>query len=149
MSERAMSAPAGALEAKNAQTKAFKKKGIMFAVASGMFYGLYTAFMTQGMDAGIWLNWYGGAVSVFATIYTLSAFGAVSYTHLSEGECFRNSTTVLTRSAAASPESISLTGESLSLIHICGMIEKREHYSDRMNSRGEIDDVSYDKKVIF
>ena len=76
MSERAMSAPAGALEAKNAQTKAFKKKGIMFAVASGMFYGLYTAFMTQGMDAGIWLNWYGGAVSVFATIYTLSALGA-------------------------------------------------------------------------
>ena len=76
MSERAMSAPAGALEAKNAQAKAFKKKGIMFAVASGMFYGLYTAFMTQGMGAGIWLNWYGGAVSVFATFYTLSALGA-------------------------------------------------------------------------
>ncbi|MCI9596798.1 MAG: hypothetical protein HFE75_05770 [Firmicutes bacterium] len=78
MSERAMAVPASALEAKEQMTKAFRKKGIMFAVASGMCYGLYTAFMTQGMGSGIWLDWYGGAVSTFATIYTLSALGAAT-----------------------------------------------------------------------
>lgn len=78
MSERAMAAPAAALEAKRHMENAFKRKGIMFAVASGMCYGLYTAFMTQGMGTGIWLDWYGGAVSAFAMVYTLSALGAAT-----------------------------------------------------------------------
>lgn len=76
MSERAMAVPASALEAKSHLAKSFKTKGIMLAVASGMCYGLYTAFMTQGMNEGVWLDWKGGAVSAFALIYTLSALGA-------------------------------------------------------------------------
>lgn len=78
MNGKAMAVPAAALEAKASQTKSFKTRGIMFAVASGMCYGLYTAFMTQGMGSGIWLDWYGGGVSAFAMIYTLSALGSAT-----------------------------------------------------------------------
>lgn len=78
MSERAMSAPAGALEAKKAQAASYRKKGIFIALMSGFLYGGYTAFMTQGMATGIWGEWYGAAsaLSAFAVVYTLSAVGA-------------------------------------------------------------------------
>ena len=78
MSERAMSAPGKALEAKKAQEASYRKKGIFIALMSGFLYGGYTAFMTQGMATGIWGEWYGVAsgLSVFAVVYTLSAVGA-------------------------------------------------------------------------
>lgn len=78
MSERAMSAPAGALEAKKQMEKSFRKKGLFIALMSGFLYGGYTAFMTQGMATGVWVDYYGAAsgLSAFAVVYTLSAVGA-------------------------------------------------------------------------
>lgn len=78
MSERAMSAPAGALEAKRKMEKSFRVKGIFIALMSGFLYGGYTAFMTQGMATGIWGEWYavGSGLSAFAVTYVLSAVGA-------------------------------------------------------------------------
>lgn len=78
MSERAMSAPAGALEAKRQMEKSFRIKGIFIALMSGFLYGGYTAFMTQGMATGVWADWYGPAstLSAFALVYTLSSAGA-------------------------------------------------------------------------
>lgn len=65
-----------AINEKNKLMQSFKIKGITLAVLSGIAYGLYTAFMTQGMSMGIWTNWYSGAVSAFVSIYTLSAIGS-------------------------------------------------------------------------
>lgn len=78
MVERAMSAPAGALEAKVKMEKSFRTKGIFIALMSGFLYGGYTAFMTLGMGTGIWADWYGPAstLSAFAVVYVLSAVGA-------------------------------------------------------------------------
>lgn len=78
MSASSMAAPSAALEAKKAQEKAYRKKGIFIALMSGFLYGGYTAFMTQGMSTGIWGEWYGVAsgLSAFAVVYTLSAVGA-------------------------------------------------------------------------
>lgn len=39
MTERAMSAPAGALEAKKAMDKSYRIKGIFIALMSGFLYG--------------------------------------------------------------------------------------------------------------
>lgn len=76
MNEKTTGVPVAAVEAKNKMATSFKRKGIMLAIASGICYGLYTAFMTKGMASGIWNTWYGGAVSAFALVYTLSALGA-------------------------------------------------------------------------
>ena len=73
-----MNNSAQALAAKQALANGFRKKGIAIAVLSGMLYGIYTAFMTQGMASGKWAAWYGGAASAFAVIYTLSAVGAAT-----------------------------------------------------------------------
>lgn len=73
-----MNNSAQALAAKQALANGFRKKGIAIAVLSGILYGLYTAFMTQGMASGVWATWYGGAASAFAVIYTLSAVGAAT-----------------------------------------------------------------------
>ena len=78
MSESSMAVSAGALEAKQAQEKAYRKKGLFIALMSGFLYGGYTAFMTQGMATGIWETWYGGAITGFALTYTLSAIGAAT-----------------------------------------------------------------------
>ena len=81
MSDRAMTAPNNALAAKQAQEKSYRKKGIFIALMSGFLYGGYTAFMTQGMATGVWVDYYGGTgvaagLSAFALVYTLSAVGA-------------------------------------------------------------------------
>lgn len=67
-----------ALNAKIAQERSYRKKGIFIALMSGFLYGGYTAFMTQGMSTGIWVEWYSIAsgLSAFAIVYTLSAVGA-------------------------------------------------------------------------
>lgn len=78
MTEKAMSAPKGALEAKKAMEKSYRTKGLIIALMSGFLYGGYTAFMTQGMATGVWSEWYGvsSGLSAFAVVYTLSAVGA-------------------------------------------------------------------------
>ena len=81
MSDSVMTAPNNALAAKQAQEKSYRKKGIFIALMSGFLYGGYTAFMTQGMASGVWVDYYGGTgvaagLSAFALIYTLSAVGA-------------------------------------------------------------------------
>lgn len=78
MTEGVMTAPAGALEAKKAMDKSFRIKGLIIALMSGFLYGGYTAFMTQGMSTGIWVDYYGvsSGLSAFAVVYTLSAVGA-------------------------------------------------------------------------
>lgn len=81
MSDSAMTAPNNALAAKQAQEKSFRKKGIFIALMSGFLYGGYTAFMTQGMATGVWVDFYGGigvaaGISAFGLVYTLSAVGA-------------------------------------------------------------------------
>lgn len=78
MSQNAMSAPAGALEAKHKMEKSFRVKGLFIALMSGFLYGGYTAFMTQGMATGVWAGWYAAdaALSAFTVTYVLSAVGA-------------------------------------------------------------------------
>lgn len=70
-----------ALSAKKAQETSYRKKGIFIALMSGFLYGGYTAFMTQGMSTGVWVDYYGATgiaagLSAFALVYTLSAVGA-------------------------------------------------------------------------
>ena len=81
MSDSAMTMSNNALAAKQVQEKSYRKKGIFIALMSGFLYGGYTAFLTQGMASGIWVDYYGGTgvaagLSAFALVYTLSAGGA-------------------------------------------------------------------------
>ena len=81
MSDSAMTMSNNALAAKQVQEKSYRKKGIFIALMSGFLYGGYTAFLTQGMASGIWVDYYGGTgvaagLSAFALVYTLSAVGA-------------------------------------------------------------------------
>lgn len=66
-----------ALQANTLQEKAYRNKGIIVAILSGLTYGGYSAFVTQGMGSGIWADWYGpaSALSMFTIIYLLSAVG--------------------------------------------------------------------------
>ena len=49
-----------AIAAKQKSDSAFMKRGVIFAVMSGVTYGLYTAFLTLGQASGIWgADWYG------------------------------------------------------------------------------------------
>ena len=61
----------------------YMTKGIAFAVASGICYGLYTAFLTLGETQGVWAAWFGGEgwngnapLSTFAITFTLAALAA-------------------------------------------------------------------------
>ena len=58
--------------------KSFFKKGLIIAILSGVFYGLYTAFMTLGMARGVWVGWMSAqtALSAFVVTYLLSALGS-------------------------------------------------------------------------
>ena len=81
MSDSAMTMSNNALAAKQVQEKSYRKKGIFIALMSGFLYGGYTAFLTQGMASGIWVDYFGGTgvaagLSAFAVVYTLSAVGA-------------------------------------------------------------------------
>ncbi len=69
-----------AVAAKRKLDFSFKKRGIITAILSGMFYGTYTAFMTLAMMKGIWGLWYGedSGLSAFAVMFLLSALGAAT-----------------------------------------------------------------------
>ena len=59
-------------------------RGIAFAVASGICYGLYTGFLTLAETQGVWGEWFAGstwgngneALSAFAITFTLAALAA-------------------------------------------------------------------------
>lgn len=75
----ALPSPA-AVAAKKKLAAAFKRKGVVVALTSGLLYGFYTAFMTLGMSKGVWEHWYGAdsGLSAFAVMYLLSALGAAT-----------------------------------------------------------------------
>lgn len=61
----------------------YMAKGISFAVASGICYGLYTAFLTLGETQGAWSAWFGGEswngydpLNAFMTTFALAALAA-------------------------------------------------------------------------
>ena len=67
---------------KKQRHRKFMKKGITFAVASGICYGLYTAFLTLAETQGVWGAWFasepwGGApLSAFTVTFALAALAA-------------------------------------------------------------------------
>lgn len=80
MTETTIAINPAAVVAKKALDSSFKKRGIITAILSGMFYGTYTAFMTLAMGMGIWGVWYGenSGLSAFAVMFLLSALGAAT-----------------------------------------------------------------------
>lgn len=66
------------VNAKNKLSSSFFKRGIIIGLISGLFYGLYSAFITLGMSTGIWSEWYGAksVLPAFAVVYLLGALGA-------------------------------------------------------------------------
>ena len=65
------------------QRKKFMIRGIAFAVASGICYGLYTGFITLAETQGSWGAWFAGeatentaALSAFTITFALAAFAA-------------------------------------------------------------------------
>ncbi|MCL2864467.1 MAG: hypothetical protein FWE25_02885 [Lachnospiraceae bacterium] len=62
----------------------YLRNGIIIATASGVTYGLYTAFITLAMSMGVWEDWYGpnlALLSLFTITYVLGSLGsAVNYT---------------------------------------------------------------------
>ena len=66
------------LQAKNKLSSSFFKRGIIIGLISGLFYGLYSAFITLGMSTGVWAEWYGAnsVLPAFAIAYLLGALGA-------------------------------------------------------------------------
>lgn len=68
---------------KRQRRKRFMTRGIAFAVASGICYGLYTAFLTLAETQGVWGPWFGGEewngnapLGAFAITFTLAALAA-------------------------------------------------------------------------
>lgn len=79
MNEVSGATNAQALAAKNKLSSSFFKKGVTIAIASGILYGFYTAFLTLGMTKGVWADWYGDNVtglSVFVITFTIAAIGS-------------------------------------------------------------------------
>ena len=79
MSVNTATAPASLLAAKKKLSDSFFRKGITVAILSGMCYGMYSAFITKGMDEGVWVDWYGAnnaGLSAFTITYVLAALGS-------------------------------------------------------------------------
>lgn len=64
--------------------KSYLVKGIAFAMASGVCYGLYTGFLTLAQTQGVWGDWFAGAawgeghaaLSAFTVTFVLAALAA-------------------------------------------------------------------------
>ena len=69
-----------AIAAKQKADSSFRKRGVIFAMMSGVTYGLYTAFLTLGQASGVWgADWYGAntsGLSVFAVTFILGSLGS-------------------------------------------------------------------------
>jgi drug/metabolite transporter (DMT)-like permease len=48
---------------------------MVFGVVAGMLYGVYSSFLTLGMDVGHWVDWKAG-LSAFTVVYVLASLGA-------------------------------------------------------------------------
>ncbi|MCL2588243.1 MAG: hypothetical protein FWD84_02420 [Oscillospiraceae bacterium] len=66
-----------AAQAKQKLESSFFKKGLTLAILSGMFYGLYTAFITLGMSLGVWDDWYGANTAALTAITITFGLGAL------------------------------------------------------------------------
>lgn len=65
--------------AKRSLDSGFRRKGSMFALVSGMSWGMYSTWILVATTHGIWLDWYGdntAGLSTFAIIYILGILGA-------------------------------------------------------------------------
>lgn len=64
--------------------RSYLAKGVAFAVASGICYGLYTGFLTLAETQGVWGEWFSGedwgggrpALNSFVVTFALAAFAA-------------------------------------------------------------------------
>jgi len=68
-----------ALAAMRALTGRFFRRGLVIAVVAGMLYGLYSAFLTQGMSVGPWAEWYSDGqtlLTAFFIVYVLGMLGS-------------------------------------------------------------------------
>lgn len=68
---------------KRSRHRRFMAKGLAFAIASGICYGLYTAFLTLAETQGTWGEWFSGSVwngnaplSAFTVTFALAALAA-------------------------------------------------------------------------
>lgn len=69
---------------RNQRRKRFMTRGITFAVASGICYGLYTGFLTLAETQGVWGDWFAGtewgngheALNAFTITFTLAALSS-------------------------------------------------------------------------
>lgn len=68
---------------KRQRRRKFMARGIAFAVASGICYGLYTAFLTLAETQSVWGQWFGGEawgsnapLGAFAVTFALAALAA-------------------------------------------------------------------------
>lgn len=68
---------------KRQRRRKFMARGVAFAVASGVCYGLYTAFLTLAETQGVWGQWFAGGewggrapLSAFSTTFALAALAA-------------------------------------------------------------------------
>lgn len=79
MKSNSQSVNAAAIAAKKQLSSQFFKKGVVIALLSGIWYGLYSAFMTLAMTKGVWGDWYGenqAALSAFVITYLVGALGS-------------------------------------------------------------------------
>ena len=59
-------------------------RGVTFAVASGVCYGLYTSFLTLAQTQGVWGEWFAGdiwggnnpALTAFSITFVLAALAS-------------------------------------------------------------------------
>lgn len=81
MKEATPAVNASAVAAKKELSVQFFRKGITVALLSGLFYGLFTAFLTLGMTKGVWADWYGpntAGLSAFFITFVLAALGSAA-----------------------------------------------------------------------
>lgn len=72
------------VEMREERRKKYFVRGVAFAIASGICYGLYTGFLTLAETQGVWGEWFAGgewgngnaALSAFAITFVLAALAA-------------------------------------------------------------------------
>ncbi|MCL2111194.1 MAG: hypothetical protein FWH32_02865 [Clostridiales bacterium] len=82
--------PAGALTAaglKQQLQRSYFMKGVTIAVLSGMYYGVYSAFVTKGMGVGVWDTWY-GTYETGVMVLLIGALGSAVNDSVSAVWCF-------------------------------------------------------------
>ncbi|MBR2521853.1 MAG: hypothetical protein IKE61_01830, partial [Coriobacteriales bacterium] len=74
---------ANVVKMRNDRRRRYMVRGIAFAIASGICYGLYTGFLTLAESQGVWADWFAGAawgghpaLSAFAITFVLAALAA-------------------------------------------------------------------------